>query len=354
MTAPATTSAGRRRSVLPWAALAAVLVLLAVVVGRDRSAGGRPLGPDSTGPDGAHAVVQLLGAYAGTVDVIRGAPSDDTTSALLLDDRLSDADVDDLERWVERGGTLVVADRASSLADDFTGDDACPAAFADVEVLVFVDGERTVDGAAPCADAGLVARPRGDGWVVSVDGPGPFTNALLDEGDNSVLAVAAVAPTGAERVAFVDGGVGSGGDDLVDLVPTSTRQAIVQLGIAFVLLVLWAGRRLGRPVLEPQPVAVEGAELVAATGRLLDGRRRPAEAAVAVRAATRRTLERRLGLPANAPVRVVAAAVHAQSGLAPDRVEAAIATQPVTTDTDLVALTAELDHIRRTTLGGEA
>jgi hypothetical protein len=299
-------------------------------------------------------VVQLLRAYAVEVDVVRGAPAEEMTSALLLDDRLSDADVDDLERWVGRGGTLVVADQASSLAADFTGDGPCPGAFADVDVLVFVDGEHVVDGAASCADAGLVARPEGDGWIVTVAGPGPFTNDLLDEGDNSVLAVAALAPTGAERVAFVDGGAGSGGDDLIDLVPTSTRQAIAQLAVAFLLLVLWAGRRLGRPVLEPQPVAVEGAELVAATGRLLDGRHRPDEAAAAVRAATRRVLERRLGLPSNAPARAIAVAVHAQTGLDTDRVEAALGAQPITTDADLVALTAELDHIRRTTLGGEA
>ena len=342
----------RRRAVGWWVALGVALVVVAVIVGRDRPSDGRPLGPDSTAPDGAHAVVQLLGAYADDVDVVRGAPDPEATTALLLDDRLDDDDVDGVERWIEDGGTLLVADPASPLALRGDGPGSCPAAFADVDVVVFSDRVVEEDGA--CSDAGFVAHPRGAGWVVSVADPSPFTNDLLDEGDNAVLVVAALAPTGAERVAFVDGGLGAGRDDLVDLVPTDVRQAIIQLVVAFALLVLWAGRRLGRPVLEPQPVAVEGAELVAAVGRLLDGRRRPDEAATAVRADTRRTLERRLGLPSGAPAKVVAAAVHVQTGLDLARVEAALVSRPVTTDADLVALTAELDHIRRTTLGGQA
>jgi hypothetical protein len=98
-------------------------------------------------------------------------------------------------------------------------------------------------------------------------------------------------------------------------------------------------------------VAVEGAELVAAVGRLLDGRHRPDEAAETLRAETRRSLEARLGLPATSPPEALAAAVHGRTGIDAATVHAALA-RPVRSDADLVAVARELDTIRRTILGG--
>jgi hypothetical protein len=117
------------------------------------------------------------------------------------------------------------------------------------------------------------------------------------------------------------------------------------------LWVLWRARRLGRPVTEDQPVAVAGSELVAAVGRLLDARRRPDEAAETVRADVRRAAAGRLGLLADADVRTVAAAVAARTGRDEAAVAAALGEHPVTTDDDLVAVTAELDRIRSDVLG---
>jgi hypothetical protein len=98
-------------------------------------------------------------------------------------------------------------------------------------------------------------------------------------------------------------------------------------------------------------VAIEGAELVAAVGRLLDGRHRPDEAAARLRGETRRAIEARLGLPTGSPPDALAAAVHASTGIDAARVNAAFA-RPVASDADLVAVAADLDTIRRTTLGG--
>jgi hypothetical protein len=45
--------------------------------------------------------------------------------------------------------------------------------------------------------------------------------------------------------------------------------------------------------------------------------------------------------------------VHVRTGLERGRVAAAVADRPVASDADLLALTADLDHIRRATLGGD-
>ena len=351
-TAGAGATGSRRRSVASWLVLAVVLLVVGFVAGTNPS-GGRPLAPDSTAPDGAKGMVDLLRELGADVEVVRGPPADDADTAVLLDDRLADSEVDELDRWVDAGGRLLVADPSSPLASRADEGQPCPSAFDDVDTVVFL-GDEAVDRDDTCSDTGFVASAHGDGWIIAVDDPTPFTNALLDEGDNAVLAAAVLAPTGTERVAFVDGSLGPGRDSLYDLLPTDVRQALIQLGIAFVILVLFAGRRLGQPVLEQQPVAVEGAELVTAVGRLLDGRRRPDEAAAVMRAATRRSLASRLGLSADAPPEVLAAAVHTQTGIDPARVAAALATRPVASDADLVAVATELDHIRRTTLGGDS
>ena len=68
---------------------------------------------------------------------------------------------------------------------------------------------------------------------------------------------------------------GGGERTLVDLVSAGVTRALAQLALAFAVYALWRARRLGRPVAEPQPVAVAGSELVAAVGNLLDRTRSP-------------------------------------------------------------------------------
>jgi hypothetical protein len=346
-------SGPRRRGAVGVVVVVAAVVLVGVLAGRSGGEDRRALGPDSTAPDGGRALVELLEGLGADVDIAAGAPDADAGTAVVLDDRLDDATHEQVQAWVDAGGTILVADPSSTLGASRPSAalDTCPAAFDDVHEVVLGEGGRLVDERPSCADTGFTVTPSGDGWIVNVVSPQPFTNALLDAGDNAVLAAAVLAPTGAERVAFLDGSPGNGPDTLLDLVPTGVRQAVLQLGVAFVFLVLWAGRRLGHPVLEPQPVAVEGAELVAAVGRLLDGRHRPDEAAEALRAETRRILEARLGLPATSPPEVLAAAVHDRTGIDAATVHAAFA-RPVRSDADLVAVARELDTIRRTILGG--
>ena len=89
------------------------------------------------------------------------------------------------------------------------------------------------------------------------------------------------------------------------------RLALWQLVVAFVLLALWRARRLGRPVAEPQPVQLPGAELVVAVGNLLQRAKGRGQAAGLLTDDLRRSLAERLGLPPSAPADQVADAVAA-------------------------------------------
>src|SRR5205807_3951525 len=117
------------------------------------------------------------------------------------------------------------------------------------------------DGAA----AWLVTRAEGRGDIVALGGLAPFTNERLGGADNGILAVTLLGPGRQARVTVLYGGRRT----LYGLVGTNVKLALVQLLVAFVLLALWRARRLGRPVLELQPVVIPGYELVTAVGNLL-------------------------------------------------------------------------------------
>lgn len=338
------------------------LLVLAVLVGTYLSAArrteGPPLDPDSTATDGARALVELIGRY-GQVDVLDAVPTGEHATAVVLRDRFDREAESRLRSWVRSGGTLVVADRGSTLLPPVLGDFGGQA-----EVSCAVPGATGVrsldlgDGAVLDARGGractsadgspLVVEERlGDGRIVAIGGAGPFTNELLDEQDNAVLAVGLLAPEPGTRAAFLrpDLAVGTGDRGLVDLVGTPVRAALAQLVVAFAVVVLWRGRRLGRPVAEPQQVRIESAELTAAVGRLLARSRHPGRAAAVLRDRARRDLSGPLGLPLDAPGAVVVDAIVARTTLDPaDAHQATLA--PVSTDDDLVAVATLLARIR--------
>jgi hypothetical protein len=332
-----------------WLALLAAALVVGVLVARPGGGNDRPLDPRSTGPQGARALVLLLEELGADVDT--GSRPGDADTAVLLEDRLSDEGRDAALDFVEQGGTLVVADPTSPIAElagipSGVPESDCPTALDTVEVLRVAPGPAGDVPAEPgCFDG--VVRPEvvGRGNLVLVGTARFFVNDLLDEADNAVLAAALLAPTGAEQVAFLTPEPGSGERRLFDLLGPGVAQAIVQLAIAALVYVLWRARRLGRPVVERQPVRVAGSELVAAVGRLLAGRRQPGESAAALRADARRSLAARLGVPTTTRIDHLAAAVAARTGLDASAVAGTLELRPVVSDEQLVALAAELDQI---------
>ncbi|HEY5155794.1 MAG TPA: DUF4350 domain-containing protein, partial [Acidimicrobiales bacterium] len=109
----ATSPTGRRYGL--WALVALGLLAVALVAGGPTTPG-HSLDPGSTDSNGTKAMVELLQESGADVGVQDSAPRASTDVAVLLSDSTSQAMTDQLERWVEAGGTLVVADPRSSFA----------------------------------------------------------------------------------------------------------------------------------------------------------------------------------------------------------------------------------------------
>ena len=361
---------GRRvtwRGWLPYV-LVVVSALLIGYVGGAPDRGGAPLDPTSAAPDGTKALVDTLRALGVEVTVGPAAPNASTTTALLLSDRLVDAQIRPVDDWVRAGGTLVVADPSSHFSITRpTGrtlvgfiepelERRCDEpALRDVDRVLVPNGQllRVPKGAFGCFTQGstsafLVSAPVGRGRVVQLGGAGGFINSRLGKVDNGLLAATLLAPRRDSRVAVLQPAVaGDGAKSLTDLVSPRVKLALLQLAIAFGIVVLWRARRLGRPVLEVQPVHIAGSELVAAVGNLLQRAKGRPRAAALLRDDLRRTLADRLGLPPDTPPDRVADAAAARTGVAADRVRAALEEPPPATEEDLVVLAQTVEAIRR-------
>lgn len=354
----------RARSWAWWVAGAGLLVLGALLAGAP-GAEGPPLDPDSTSPLGTKALVDTLRELDVAVTVVAGAPAPDATTALLLVDDLPPRTRARLASWVEAGGRLVVADPRSPLnpappadrpplPDDTLERDCALPALSQVERVVVPAAMLLEPGPSATAcfrregGAWLVVTPRGGGQVVSLGGPLAFVNRELASADNAVLAVALLAPEPADRVVVLQPpGPGEGDRSLVDLVPGRVKLALAQLVVAFLVVVAWRARRLGRPVAEAEPVTVSGSELVVAVGELLQRARARGPAAAALRDDLRRHLAVRLGLPAAAPPETVAGVVAARTGLAEAEVAEVLSPGDPPDEAALVRLAQRVERVRQ-------
>ena len=365
----------RVRSWWPWVAVVAAMLLVGVVGGAPPDEGPR-LDPSSTGPTGTKALVDTLRLLGAEVSVQSEPPGPSTTTALLLVDGLDDAIRGDIAKWVEDGGTLVVTDVSSPLSPVVPVDTA-EVLFLEPELRrgcdvpalrrverVDVPGavlQEVPDGATGCFSSGgegawLVVVPAGEGTVVAIGGAGFLTNGGLDDADNGLLATTLLAPTRSERVVVLrPPAPGEGDKGLLDLVDRRVELGVVQLAVAFGVLVMWRSRRLGRPVLEPQPVQLAGSELVVAVGELLQRAKGREQAASVLRDDLRRWLAERLGLPPATPAEVVADAVAASASSGDATAEEVLAVlaggRPANED-GLVALAHSVESIRRR-VGGQ-
>jgi Domain of unknown function (DUF4350) len=370
-----------------WIVAALGLVLtVAAVLAIGRRSDGQPLDPRSHDRLGTSALAALAGELGADVSIAEGLPElgrggdagGGPDVIVLLSDVLTAAQSDALDAWVEDGGRLVVTDPGSGFTPLAVGgfevmeqlgtagmNERC-----EIDALDGIDVESVEPrnggllyevelGAQGCVDgppgtAFLVADDRGDGTVVAFGGSGLVVNAALADGENAAVVAALVAPEPGTEVVVLRPGTfaaGTGGDrSLFELVPDGVKRALVALAAAFTIYAVWRARRLGRPVSEPQPVAVAGSELVAAVGNLLDRTRSPAHAAELLRADLRRVLADSLGVPPGSPPDVIATVAGARTGIDEAELRWALGSEPVTDDAGLVALARTIDRIREEVL----
>jgi len=369
--APSSARGGSSRTpLLVGGVLVLILVGIALIAGdADSSSSGPPLAPSSTAPNGTRGLVLLLDELGANVHTGDRVPGGDEKVALLLHDGLDQEDHDRILDWVARGGTLVLADPSSSLSPS----DADETVFgvidrgtctmpelADVGRLqVHVSQSLSTARARSCFGNGshafVTSTPRGAGHIVVLGDPGVFTNEALDDADNSVLAARLLVPADATPLAVLDPNPpGSGRTTLSDLVPDRVFQAIVQLGIAFILYALWRSRRVGQPVTEPQPVAIAGSQFVRAVGGLHQRTHAVSRAAATLRFDTRRTVCEQLGIPLYTDVDTLARMTADRTGLDRAAVAAALGDTPILDNDALVELGHSLDSIRQEVLDGRS
>lgn len=367
------------------AAVLIVLVLIAMLAATNRDA--RPYDPTSTAPTGTKAFVQLIEHFGAEVDRPTSFPPADTDVAVIFVDPDAPNRLDDIRDWVAQGHTLVVTTPESELAPEAMTDvtrtpgadqqilqqGECPVrALADVRTLdrgrtgSFIDFYRVPPRATSCfgdgTNAFVVVQPQGRGQIVSIVGAALFTNRYLGEQDNAALATALFAPKPGTRVAFIDeafgdadgGGMVDTSDSLGKVLGAGVKLAMLQLGVAVVVYGFSRGRRLGRPIAEPQPVQIAGSDLIAAVGGLLQQMRRPDNAAGILRRDLRRDVCRRLGLPDDAPADLIADTVASRTVMDRDAVVRVLADYPTASDEELVLLAQQIDTLREEVLHGHA
>ena len=198
-----------------------LVALVAAVLTLGPPPSGQPLDPDGVDPGGLRGLVEVLERLDVDVRVGAGVPEDVEARVLVARDRLGQTDRDELLAWVEAGGTLVVADPSSPLhglarvgSDQFLGRSArapdCPLLGEVGQVLQGGwEGFEVPAGARSCFPVGdgdgawLVVSARGSGQLVALGSPDPFTNGLLDEADNAVLAASLLGPAPGARLRVV-------------------------------------------------------------------------------------------------------------------------------------------------------
>ena len=362
----------RVRRLLPWVAVVVGVALVVVVAGRGEEEG-NPLDPASPGPLGTKGLVEVLRELGGEVRVSGEPPGAGTETALLLSDDLSPGRRQRLLDWVGRGGTLVVADPSSGVTAveqagstqigllDAEIERRCDvAALADVGrvaapggvVFEIPEGQGVPGGTRACFPrndgAWLLVQPVGSGTVVRLGGASVLINRELGEADNAVLLASLLVPAEGTTVQVLQPPLPGGGDaGLTDLIAPRVRLVLWQLVVAFVLLALWRARRLGRPMAEPQPVQLPGAELVVAVGNLLQRAKGRGQAAGLLTDDLRRSLAERLGLPPSTPADQVADTVAARTGIPRERVLRTLTRSTPRDEAELVALSQAIDTVRR-------
>lgn len=374
-----TTAGGRARRRWRTARWPLAVLVLLVLTGLGAAAlrpqtSTTPYSPDSTGPDGARAVAQVLAAQGVEVELVRTtgeavARADEGTTLLVIGTYLlTDQQVADL---ADVEADVVLAEAESwhleqltdgVLTSSYASDRGTqPAACSDEDAQAA--GEITSSGlgvSAPSGDAvvcfsapqdpttGAYAVVVDEGRrIVALDDMRLLTNDLVDEDGNAALVLRALGHH--DRLVWYLPSYNDTGSAAVpsagQLLPRWTGPLALQLLVVAFALALWRGRALGRVVTEPLPVAVRAAEATLGRGRLYRRSRSRGHAAAALRAGAARRAAARLGLPRSAGAPEVIDALARATGRSTEQVAGLLYGPPPTDDAGLLLLARALDEL---------
>jgi Domain of unknown function (DUF4350) len=362
-----------------WRSARWVLLALAVIVGFATLATyltaprpGGPMDPESTSPEGAHALVTILREHgvdviaAGDIASVEKAAGPDTLIlvaqtiylfdndrlrrlAALPGDRLLMAPVsrtrEELAPEIKLGGTTTFGNSKPDC-------DLREATRAGAVQLGLGDSyEAAGDVPVTRCYGGALVRYSHNGREVTVVNAADFmSNAGLLRQGNAALAMN-LAGSHPRLIWYApqhsEGGAASGGAGITDFIPDQVRWIVLQLCLVVALLAVWKARRIGPLVAEQLPVVVRASETVEGRGRLYRSRRARDRAADALRTAALQRMMPRVGLGHDAEPPAVVAAIAERCGSSQETVADILFGPPPASDPDLVNLAHELDNIER-------
>ena len=395
--APAVGPRRRRLRVTAVLVIAAVvaLALLTILSGGSDGAG-TVADPDSSRRSGSHALAQVLRQQGVDVQVVRSiaelesARVDASTSVLVGSfDYLGEAAA---ERTMQRAGAArrLVLLEPSDLALEDLGISLTSTARASVPMsaqctsevaepddridstATFYRSTSSIDGDGPAMPAGatgcfadedgssaVVVLPAGSARpeTVILGSTESVINAQVSDASHAAMALRALGATSrlvwylpdVTDLAVPD----ASGDHLPSdrAVPEWFAPGVLLVALAFVVLAMARGRRLGRIVAEPLPVVVRAVETTEARGRLYRRASDRARAADGLRAGTRTRMAARLGLPRHSPADTVVGAVAQATDRRPTDIRALLYGAAPVNDRDLVLLAEQLTQLEENVRG---
>ncbi|WP_225221513.1 DUF4350 domain-containing protein [Microbacterium gallinarum] len=374
-------SPGRAPRVTTWILIAVALLAIggigAVIAAAGEWAERDALDPQSAGPTGTRALVEVLRDQGVAVRVVRdhvgaGSALDGGPATLVLPDTPALSD-DGLQDLVDRAADVVLIEpRARSLdlllpgaetagyaplgttdPDCDLGDAVRSGAIEPGIALMPPDADAAATpGFSACYPAGdgygLLVGPHGDGRAAAVDGTDLFTNARLAEDGNAALAINLMGRhplvvwyqpgTGDTDIADTDLSIG-------ELTPPWVSPVIVLVIVAGVAAGIWRGRRFGPLVAERLPVTVRASETTEGRARLYAQSRDALHAADQLRLGALGRLGRTLGLGPAASAPEISDAAAARAGVDAGAARRILIDDIPVSDADLVSLSLQLRHL---------
>jgi hypothetical protein len=330
------------------------------------------LAPRAESPEATLAVRRYL-ANMGLQVVDAARPPSPGGTLILLNDLRDARQAGSLLRWAERGGRLVVADPGSvivtlagasaagpiglvgtaeleprCLAPEVAGVERIVARVSDVAL------QPSHDEFASCFPAGggafLLTRRYGAGQVTLLGGLSPWTNEMLADGGNALLAFQVAGP-GPDVVFGPPLPVGAAPQGSPwSVLPDRARVVVVAVILAAVGFALVRARRLGRPVIEEPVAPIPASELVRATARMHRRARTAAYCGRLLRDSVAGRLS--LGLGAAGRAEDLSRILAHASRVPEDRVEEILRGPDPKSDEELIHLGRELEELRARTRKG--
>ncbi len=321
--------------------------------------------PESHGPDGYRALVEVLRDHGVTVDVVR-ARSDVTrlldggAGTLVLPDPFALSD-DSVRAMIDAAPATVLLSPSSAVLDlaipgaeivgyGTTAVDAHCDLPAASNAGTIRPGALMTGGDVACfpADGGaaLISQSGEGRTVTALDASLLFTNAHITENGNAALALALLGQHDS-LVWYVPSWndsdtQGTSDATLADLTPGWVTPALVLLALTAAAAAIWRGRRFGPLVAERLPVTVRASETLEGRARLYARARDTGHAARILRRRSTAELGRLLGMGRGATTDAVIEAAAAAVAGPRDALRALLTGPEPGTDAELVELSDRL------------